>query len=105
MVPARAMEDVFSDLKKTTNTEARWMSVSLKAMSFNHEPQSDFEKRAAREIISGKSEVEVMEDGFYRRVAAIPLVGGCLSCHEGFFKPSSKAPKFAALVISIPVKK
>jgi len=73
-------------------------------MSFNHEPQSDFEKRAAREITNGKSEVEVVEAGFYRRVVAIPLVGGCPSCHEGFFKPSGKAPKFAALVISIPVK-
>lgn len=104
LVPARAMEDVFSDIKKTSNTDARWLSINLKAMSFTHEPHTDFEKRAAREITNGKSEVEVIEDGFYRRVVAIPLVGGCLSCHEGVFKPSGKAPKFAALLISIPVK-
>ena len=104
LVPARAMDDVFSDIKKTSNIEARWLSVNLKAMSFTHEPHTDFEKRAAREITNGKSEVEVIEDGFYRRVVAIPLVGGCLSCHEGVFKPSGKAPKFAALLISVPVK-
>lgn len=104
VVPARAMEDVFMDVKKSMKMEARWMSVNLKAMSFDHEPQSDFEKKAAREIAAGKSEVEEVEGGYYRRVAGIPLTGGCLGCHEGFFKPPTKAPKFAALVISIPIK-
>ena len=50
IVPARAMEDVFSEIKKTMGADARWMSVNLKAMSFDHEPQTDFEKKASREI-------------------------------------------------------
>lgn len=104
IVPARAMEDVFSEIKKTMGADARWMSVNLKAMSFDHEPQTDFEKKASREIAAGKKEVDFVEGSHYRRVASIPLGNGCLGCHEGFFKPPSKGPKFAALVISIPLQ-
>lgn len=104
VVPARAMEDVFLDVKKSMKLESRWIAVNLKAMSFDHEPQSEFEKKAAREIAAGKTEVEGVDGGYYRRVGAIPLTGGCLGCHEGFFKPPTKGPKFAALVISVPVK-
>lgn len=102
-VPARAMQDVFAEMKRQSKVEARWISVNTKAMSIDHEPKSDFEKRAAREIAAGRSEVEVVEDGYLRRAAPIPLTGGCISCHEGFFKEPSKAAKFAGLVISVPV--
>lgn len=105
MVPARAMEDIFTEMQKTTNTEARWFAVNLKPMSLTHEIKTEFEKRAAKEIGEGKTEVETVEDGFYRRAVAIPLGIGCVGCHEGFFKPPSKDPKFAGLVVSIPIAK
>lgn len=104
VVPARALEDVFSDLKEQTKMEARWISVNMNAMSVDHEPKTEFEKRAAREIANGEKSVEVVEDGYYRRAGAIPLTGGCVSCHGGFFKPPSKTPKFAGLIISVPLK-
>jgi len=103
VVPARAMEDVFSAMEDQTGSKANWISVNLKAMSINHEPQTDFEKRAAREIVAGETEIEVIEDGFYRRASAVPMTGGCLSCHAGFFNQPSKVPKFTGLVISIPI--
>jgi hypothetical protein len=103
IVPARAMEDVFSAMEDQTGSKANWISVNLKAMSINHEPQTDFEKRAAREIVAGETEIEVIEDGFYRRAGAVPMAGGCLSCHAGFFNQPSKVPKFTGLVISIPI--
>lgn len=103
MVPARAMEDIFSQIEQKSNTQARWISVNLKAMSVDHEPNSVFEKQAARELARGKTEVESIADGYYRRAGAIPLTSGCISCHGGFFKAPSKKPKFAGLVISIPV--
>lgn len=105
IVPARAMEDVFAEMQRTSKTEARWIAVNLKAMSLNHEPGTAFEKRAAQEIAEGKTDVETVEDGFYRRAGAIPLGVGCIGCHEGVFRLPSKEPKFAALVISIPVFK
>ena len=103
VVPARAMEDVFSALEVQTGSKANWISVNLKAMSINHEPQTEFEKRAVREIVAGETEIEVIEEGFYRRASAIRMAGGCLSCHAGFFNQPSKVPKYTGLVISIPI--
>ena len=103
VVPARAMEDVFLQLDEQTGSKANWISVNLKAMSINHEPKTDFEKRAAREIVIGETEIEEIKDGVYRRAGAIPMAGGCISCHGGFFKEPTKAKKFAGLVISIPI--
>ena len=103
VVPARAMEDVFSAMEDQTGSKANWISVNLKAMSINHEPQTDFEKRAARQFVAGETEIEVIEDGFYRRAGAVPMTGGCLSCHAGFFNQPSKVPKYTGLVISIPI--
>lgn len=103
IVPARAMEDVFSEIEQETGSKANWISVNLKAMSINHEPSTEFEKRAAKEIATGESQVETTEDGYYRRATAIPMTGGCISCHAGVFSQPAKNRKFAALVISIPV--
>ena len=103
MVPARALEDVFTEIKRQSRTEARWISVNMKPMSVSHEPKTVFEKRAAEEITAGKSAFEVIENGVYRRAGAIPLTGECVSCHEGFFKESTKTPKFAGLIISVPL--
>ena len=104
IVPARAMEDVFGEIEQETGSKANWISVNLKAMSINHEPSTEFEKRAAKEIATGESEVETTEDGYYRRATAIPMTGGCISCHAGVFSQPAKNRKFAALVISIPVE-
>ncbi len=103
IVPARALEDVFADIERQSNIKARWIAVNTRAMSISHEPKSEFEKRAAREIAGGKREVEAVEDGYFRRAGAIPLASGCVQCHIGFFKEPPKSPRFASLVISIPV--
>jgi len=103
VVPARAMEDVFKEIKRQSNVEARWIAVNMKAMSINHVPESEFEKEAAREIAAGKPEIEIVEGGYYRRAGAIPLANGCIGCHGGLFSGPSKTPKFAGLIISVPV--
>lgn len=103
VLPARAMEDIFAEMKRQSQIETKWMAVNLKAMNINNEPKSEFELRAAKEIAAGKGEFEILEDGYYRRAAAIPLAGGCVSCHGGFAREQTRSPKFAALVISLPV--
>lgn len=102
-IPARAMEDVFSEMAEQSKVKAKWISVNTKAMSIDHEPKSEFEKRAATEIASGKDDFEVVEKGFYNRAGAIPLTAGCIGCHTRFFSAPQKTPRFAGLVISIPV--
>lgn len=103
IVPARALEDVFAELDKQSHVKARWISVNTKPMSIQHEPKSDFEKKAAEAIAAGKSELELVENGYYQRAGAIPLSAGCVSCHTGFFSGAPKSPRFAALVIRIPI--
>lgn len=105
VVPARAMEDVFDVIKGQSNVEAQWIAVNMKAMSIDHVPKSDFAKKAAKEIAAGKPELEVVENGYYRRAGAIPLATSCVGCHGGFFKEPTKTPKFAGLVISVPIIK
>ncbi len=104
MVPARAMEDVFAEMATQSQVEAHWIAVNMRAMSLSHEPKNEFEKAAAQEIADGKETYELVENGYYRRAGAIPLASGCANCHGGFFKEPPKTPRFAALVISVPVR-
>lgn len=103
VLPARAMEDIFADMARQSSIQARWISVNTKAMSIHHEPETDFEKQAAKEIASGKEDFELVEDGYYQRVGRISLGGGCVSCHTNQFSSPSTSAKFAGLVIRIPV--
>lgn len=103
-VPARVMERMFADVERQENIKARWIAVNARAMSVDHEPTTDFEKQAAREIASGKTEYERVDNGVYQRAGAISLMNhGCLTCHVGFGKKNTKE-RFAGLIISIPVK-
>lgn len=102
-LPARAMEDVFADVADQTRIEARWIAVNTRAMSLDHEPKSAFDKKAAEEIAAGKGSYELVEKGYYHRAGAIPLSSGCVGCHAGFGAPPSKIPRFAGLVITVPL--
>ncbi|MCC7423465.1 MAG: DUF3365 domain-containing protein [Planctomycetaceae bacterium] len=102
-IPARALQDVFAEFGRESHVDARWISVNTKAMSIDHEPADDFEKQAAIELASGKESFERIENGSYRRAGAILLGGGCVSCHTTSFAPPTKIPRYAGLVISIPV--
>lgn len=104
VLPARALEDVFAEIENQTNIKAGWISVNTKAMSIQHEPKNTFEKQAAKAIAASKGEFEVVEDGYYRRVGAIPLGSGCVNCHTGFFSKTPQTNRFAGLVISVPIK-
>ena len=78
VLPARVMQDVFTDLERQSGIETRWIAASLRPMSIDHTPESEFEKRAASEIAGGKPHLEVVEADYYRRAIVIPLTGGCL---------------------------
>lgn len=102
-IPARAMEDVFKTIERESNITARWISVNAKAMSIDHEPETAFERKAARSLARGEAKIEVVQDGYYRRAGRIRLTTGCISCHVGF-AADAKVDRFAGLVISIPIR-
>lgn len=103
IIPARVMHEIFDEIEQTSNVEARWISASMKAMSLDHQPKSDFEKKAAKAIATGTQHLEVIENGYYRRATAIPLAAGCVGCHGGLSRQQTDTPKFAGLVISLPI--
>lgn len=104
VLPARAMEDVFSEMAALSGIYANWISVNTQPMSIQHEPKTAFEKQAASELASGKKEFEHIGKGVYRRAAPIPLRSSCVSCHTKMFSEAPKTPRFAGLVISIPLE-
>src|SRR5262245_57340961 len=104
VLPARALDDVFAEIDRKTKIKTRWIAVNTPAMSINHEPETAFEKKAATELAAGKAEFESTEKGYYLRATPIPLGAGGVSCHTKFGPTDDKKPRFAGLVISIPVK-
>lgn len=103
VLPARAMEDVFAQLADESKIEARWIAVNTPPMSVSHTPRTEFEKQAAEVLGSGKPFHEQIEAGVYQRAAPIPLAGGCVTCHMGFFKDAGSKPRVAGLVLRIPL--
>ncbi len=103
VLPARAMEDIFSDGEAQSGVKTRWIAVNAKAMSVDHEPSNEFEKEASRQIAAGEKSLEQIDGKTYRFAGSIPLHENCVQCHMGTFTAPSKKPRFAGLVISIPV--
>lgn len=102
LLPARAMHDIFDQMERQTQVQAKWISASLPPMSNDHRPESEFEKLAAKEITAGTPHLEKLEDGYYRRAVAVPLGGGCVGCHQGRARNPNKK-HFVGLIISIPL--
>jgi len=103
-LPARAMEDIFEEIDERTNIQSKWIAVNTPPMSVGHEASTPFERKAAAEISSGKTEYDSVEKGFYQFAGVIHLKAGCVGCHTKLFSTPAKTPRFAGLVIRIPVK-
>lgn len=103
VVPSFVLEEAFGRLRRQWKIEPRWISVNVKPMSLDHEPATEFERRASRELSTGRLAIEEITPGWYRRAGSISLHGECLTCHGASFVPPGGAPKYAALVISIPL--
>lgn len=104
MIPSKALEDVFAEMKERDGIKARWLAVNAEAMSVDHKPQDAFERQAADALSSGKTEFESIEKGIYRRVGSIKLENACLRCHFPL-RTGKTRNRVAGLVISIPVQK
>ncbi|MBC8355473.1 MAG: hypothetical protein H8E66_26140 [Planctomycetes bacterium] len=103
-IPSRVLEDVFYWVDQETHGETRWIAVNTEAMSIDHNPESDFEKQAAKVLATGKEDFELIEDGMYYRAGAVTLFASCLRCHETVLSQQRSKRRVAGLVISIPVK-
>jgi len=103
VVPAVAMEDAFPRIANLENVGLRWITVNGKTMNVDHDPDTEFEKKAAKAIAAGKEAFESVDQGIYRRAKGISLMNnGCLTCHLGFGS-SGRINRFSGFIVSIPV--
>lgn len=102
-LPARSLDDVFAEMKRSHGVEMAWLAVDAKPMDVDHEADDDFEKKAARAIAGGEKEFGLMEGDRYRYAGRIRLASECLKCHL----PDRKSldDRSAAVTISMPVRK
>jgi len=100
-IPSRSLEDVFSELSRSYGVKLHWIAVDLKAMSVDNEPQSDFEKQAARVLKAGKSEFESVSNSEFQFAGKIRLSATCLTCHAS--RRSNNDDRAAGLVIIMPL--
>lgn len=104
VLPARALEDVFDRVDERWGVKIHWISVNTPAMSINNEPTTAFEKKAAEELAAGKPVYSRVENGYFYRAGPIPLDAGCVACHTRSAPITDKKPRFAGLVVAVPVK-
>ncbi len=102
-IPSRTLDTVFEELSSKRDIEFNWISVNAQAMNIDHEPETKFQKAAAKAIASGKDSYEKIEDGIYRIAGKVLLLNQCLKCHLP--DRTSTKTRFAALIISMKLKK
>ncbi|MFO0921789.1 MAG: DUF3365 domain-containing protein [Pirellulales bacterium] len=101
-LPAVVLKEAFAEVEKERQVQLRWLAIEGDAMNVDHKPRTDFERKAAQAIRDRKGFFEQVEEGVYRRAAAIEMTNHCLKCHVPDRK--SLETRLAGLVISIPLK-
>ena len=102
-IPSASLEDVFSELSKSYDVDARWLIVDTDVVNVDHQPKDEFEKKAAKELARGKPYFESTEKDRYRYAGPIRLASQCLKCHV---KSRTKTDdRTAGLLISMPLGK
>lgn len=101
-IPAALLKDVFAEIAEARQVKLRWIAVNAPAMNIDHAAADEFEKDAVKALTAGKSHIDSVEAGVYRRAAAITLHAECLKCHLP--NRTSTKPRTAGLVISLPIR-
>lgn len=79
-------KDVFGAMRQAGHHDAKLIDATESPLGVDNDPQSDFERRAARAMRTGESYIEeVVTDGVDRRLLAATVVPAvhkrCAECH------------------------
>ena len=99
-IPSASLEDVFKEMSRSYRVEIAWLNVNTDIVNIDHQPESPFEKEAAKGLAAGKPYVEATDANRYRFAGPIRLASQCLKCH--LKHRTSTADRTAGLVISMP---
>ena len=100
-LPSQSLEDVFKELAVQSRVRVRWLGVNATKKA-DHNPQDDFERKAAQALLAGKKEYAEREGNLYRYVGTIRIQNECLKCHVP--NRTSLEDRVAGLAISIPLR-
>lgn len=100
-LPSQSLDDVFAEMRRSWNVEMRWLGVNA-TKGVDHEPQDRFEEEAAKALLEGASEHEMVEGDRYRFVGVIHIRNECLKCHDR--NRTNLDEKVAGLAISFPLQ-
>lgn len=101
-LPARSLDDVFAEMKRSHGVEMAWLAIDAKPMDVRHEADDDFEKQAVKAITAGAEEYGAVENGRYRHAGRIRLASECLKCHLP--ARTNTEERSAAVTISMEVR-
>lgn len=102
-IPSASMQDVFDELARSYQVNAKWLVVETDVVNVDHKPADDFERAAVKALSDGTTFYEAVEADEYRSAGAIRLGSQCLKCHLTMRK--STEARTAGLLISMPLKK
>lgn len=100
-IPSGSLEDVFKELKRTYRVEMKWLNVNTDVVNVDHQPEGEFEERAAKRLAAGDLFVESTTNDRYQFAGPIRLASQCLKCHLKHRR--STEDRVAGLVISMPI--
>lgn len=100
-LPSQSLEDVFEEMARSWSVEIRWLGVNA-TKDIDHEPEDEFEQKAADSLKKGAEEYAELEGDRFRYVGAIRLQNECLKCHVPDRR--SLEDRVAGLAISIPLR-
>ncbi|HEV7280463.1 MAG TPA: DUF3365 domain-containing protein [Pirellulaceae bacterium] len=102
-LPARSLDDVFSEMKRAHGVEMAWLAVDAQAMDVGHKADDEFEKQAVEAIAGGAEDFGQVEGDRYRHAGRIRLASECLKCHLP--QRTSTEDRSAAVTISMQIRK
>lgn len=100
-IPSASLEDVFHEMSRSYEVEIQWLNVNTDVVNVDHQPETEFEQRAAKGLAKDQTFVEAVEDDRYHYAGRIRLASQCLKCH--LKHRTSTADRTAGLVISMPL--
>lgn len=100
-IPSASLEDVFREMGRSYNVEMKWLIVNTDIVNVDHQPETEFDKAAVKELAAGKPFAEQIDSNRYHFAGPIRLASQCLKCHVKH--RTSTEDRTAGLVIVMPL--
>jgi hypothetical protein len=99
-VAAKIVRELQEKMGKLGWPQSQFLGVNTLVMHQDHQPEDAFERDAVRKLRDSDGRVEQISDGMMRVATAVPLPGGCGTCHWA----EQGVIRRAAITWAVPIK-